>query len=97
MHWKSLRAARRVGKALYVSIPRVAQLEMRLFPGDWVELHLDDETKELTIRPCHARVEVPLIRFHRPDMVPATALAIPDPPKSPRRTPETPLLETIAS
>lgn len=79
MRYKSIRACRVVGKAIYISIPRLARLEMRLFPGDWVEMELDTDTKILTLKPVHAREEVPLITFVRPDMVPATAAAVPPP------------------
>ena len=98
MKYKSLRVVRKVGKALYISIPRVAQLQLRVFTGDWLELTLDDEARTLTLTPVHARAEVPLINVKSPDMVPAEAPRLPDPPGSPRRGPrETPLLEKVSA
>jgi antitoxin component of MazEF toxin-antitoxin module len=96
MRYKSIRVVRKIGRSLYISLPQLSQRELRIFNGDWLELELDDEARTLSIRPVHARVEVPLIAFKHPDMVPATAATIPDPPGVPARR-EPSLLEQVAS
>lgn len=96
MRYKSLRQLRRIGKALYVAFPQTAQFELRLFTADWVELELDPDAKTLTIRPVHARTEVPLLSFRRPDMIPATAAALPLPADA-KTTDDQQLLVDVAS
>lgn len=81
MHlFRCQRQVSKCGGSTYIPIPRQAMLDLRLFVGDWVEVVLDAENHQVTLRALQRRDVQPMPgpRQNVRDMVPDQ---LTDPPR----------------
>lgn len=72
--FKCIRRIRKVGKSAYLSLPKLARLELNLFINDEVEIELDTRQKKLILRAAQPRTIAPTIDLNQMDMLPAASV-----------------------
>jgi hypothetical protein len=93
--FRTIRAIRKIGGGVYLSLPVLARRELRLLVGDFVTLELDDQKKTLSIAPVNLREQMPFIGFHGTGMTPVDEPNV-EPTRATGDTSMTPVLEEIA-